>query len=45
MRMPLEGARPGVEHGERAELRGAEEARVGAELGEGLEGGVKQCAE
>lgn len=39
--MPLEGAGPGVQHGEGADLS-AEPARVGAKCGERVEGSAKQ---
>lgn len=43
--MPLEGARPGVQDAEGADLRGAEELRVFREHCEGLEGCAKERAE
>ena len=41
MGMPLERARPGVQHGEGTDLT-ADELRVGAQRGESIEGGAKQ---
>jgi len=44
VRMPLEGARPGVEHGERADAP-AEPVRISAQRGERVEGGAEEHAE
>jgi hypothetical protein len=45
VRMPLERARPGMQHVQRADPMRAEEVWISAEFGEGIEGGAEKRGE